>query len=145
MGHFLAVHHYVHLRYPLRWMRIDASPLYRFSLPSAFLHQVLGACALKGLPGRQPTLWAIFWHTHDSSLLHSSSRPPHCTSPSSGSLSLITCRHMILSTSTCFCKFINQSKLRLATAKTKKFYVSIVAYSTPCTISLTRHGIPYSA
>ena len=45
----------------------------------------LGACGLQGLPGCQPMAWAIFWHTHDNSLLHSSIMPAHSKSPSSAS------------------------------------------------------------
>ena len=50
----------------------------------------LGACGLQGLPGCQPMAWAIFMHTHDSSLLHSSMTPHHSKSPSPPSLSLMT-------------------------------------------------------
>ena len=90
----------------------------------------LGACGLQGLPGCQPTAWAIFWHTHDNSLLHSSITPAHSKSPSSASLSLMTCCRMIWSTPICSLKLSSQSKWRHPTANAPKNYVSTFIYRT---------------
>ena len=84
----------------------------------------LGAYGLQGLPGCQPEAWAIFWHTHDNSLLNSSITPAHSKSPSFASLSLMTCCHMIWSTLICSLKLSSQSKWRQPTANAPKNYVS---------------------
>ena len=90
----------------------------------------LGACGLQGLLGYQPTAWAIFWHMHDNSLLHSSITPTHFKSPSFVSLSLMTCYRMIWSTPICSLKLSTQSKWRNPTANAPKNYVSTFIYCT---------------
>ena len=90
----------------------------------------LGACGLQGLPGCQPTAWAIFMHTHDNSLLHSSMTPPHSKSPSPPFLSLMTCTRMISSTAICSLKLSSQSKWRHPTASAPKKHVSTFTYWT---------------
>ena len=81
-----------------------------------------------GLPGCQPTAWAIFWHTHDNSLLHSSITLAHSKSPSSASLSLMICCRMICSTPMFSLKLSSQSKWRHPIANAPKNYVSTFIY-----------------
>ena len=90
----------------------------------------LGACGLQGLPGCQPTAWAIFMHTHDNSLLHSSMMPHHSKSPSPLSLSLMTYTRMISSTAICYLKLSSQSKWRHPTESAAKEHVSTFIYWT---------------
>ena len=90
----------------------------------------LGACGLQGLLGCQPAAWAIFWHTHDNSLLHSSITPAHSKSPSPPSLSLMTYTRMMSSTSICSLKLSSQSKWRHPIASAPRNYVSTFTYRT---------------
>ena len=90
----------------------------------------LGACGLQGLLGCQPTAWAIFMHTHDNSILHSSMTPHHSKSLSPPSLSLIICTRMISSTAICSLKFSSQSKWQHPTASVAKKHVSTFTYWT---------------
>ena len=102
----------------------------------------LGACGLQGLPGCQPTAWAIFMHTHDNPLLHSSMTPPHSKSPSPPSLSLMMCTRMISSTAICSLKLSSQSKWRHPTASATEKHVRTFTYWT--TNKLVAHSRCYA-
>ena len=83
---------------------------------------------LAGSP-RLPTngLGHLLTHTWQL-LLHSSITPAHSKSPSSASLSLMTCCRMIWSTPICSLKLSSQSKWRHPTANAPKNYVSTFIY-----------------
>ena len=99
----------------------------------------LGACGLQGL---QPTVWAIFWHTHDNSFLHSSITPAHSKSP----FACVLLTHDLHSYSVIHPNMSPQvvQPIKVAASYrkyTKILYQHIHLLHNQRTISLTRHGI----